>query len=578
MENARIPRHAIVTATIFGVIPCILGIGIAQYLRWRGTVWLTSAGAFWPIVSLVTSVAILISLAVSSSKDRTARVWGWFIVTWTWLYFPLWLTAREIPQSSAVVAEDGRVFVASEWARQASDRVWLLTGRSSDRMVRNVTGTAAVNAAEVQYRYSEPYIAGRSNEEDLSAPVIAAARAILTEEAEKSRAWRIALFDKREVHEQLLARLCRAIVPNEARCPLKLSLAPQAEATFPGAVWSKFYTEKEAIAEKHLPTLVQLLTDDNSRLVNRDRAFALFMDLASSPEMLATVARKSSTLSASQFDDLIKRILATPGCGNEAVTILSKVKRLTEEQRRELRAKVFREASLAIVAKNATTLRISDLEVAQLASRMRATSELTPEVAVLALEVFGERLPVEAQNDALAAILKANASHALAALRHVNFSGSLRAKLLGKVVTDASYEDFEAARFSRDALEEVLTPAEMRDLIAALVKRSETSTKWLSFAVRVLPVYAMTPLERKALLNSLLFESTKSALEFASEQRHYLEAEDVNEITYDYTKTITADFCLHLSHRNKNRKTDYFSEAQLQIFRDCARSNSSAAR
>ena len=32
------------------------------------------------------------------------------------------------------------------------------------------------------------------------------------------------------------------------------------------------------------------------------------------------------------------------------------------------------------------------------------------------------------------------------------------------------------------------------------------------------------------------------------------------------------DFCLHLSHRNKNRKTDYFSEAQLQIFRDCAQS------
>jgi hypothetical protein len=572
MENATIPRNAIVTAAVFGVIPCVLGIGIAQYLRWRGTVWLTSAGAFWPIVSLLTSVAVLISLALSSSKDRTARVWGWLIVTWTWLYFPLWLTAREIPQSSAVVAEDGRVFVASEWARQASDRVWLLTGRSTDRMVRNVAGTAVVNAAEVQYRYAETYIAGRSNEEDLSVPVITAARAILTEEAEKSRAWRIALFDKREVHDQLLSRLCRAMLPNEARCPLKLSLAPQAEATLPGAVWSKFYTEKEALDEKHLPTLVQLLTDDNSRLVNRDRAFALFMDLANSPEMLATVARKSSTLSTSQFDDLIKRILASPGCGNEGVSILAKVKRLTAEQRRELRAKVLREASLATVAKNAMALRISDLEIAQLASRMRAASELTPEVAVLALEVFGERLPVEAQNDALATIVKANAAHALAALRHVNFSDSLRAKLLGKIVTDATYEDFEAARLSRDALEEVLTPAEMRDLIAALVKRSETSTKWLSFTVRVLPIYAMTPFERKALLNSLLFESTKSALEFASEQRHYLEAEDVNEITYDYTKTITPDFCLHLSHRNKNRKTDYFSEAQLQIFRDCAQS------
>ena len=125
---------------------------------------------------------------------------------------------------------------------------------------------------------------------------------------------------------------------------------------------------QEAIDERHLPTLVQLLTLDNSHLVDRDRAFALFMDLANSPEILATVARKSSILSASQFDELIKRILASPGCGNEAVTVLSKVNRLTEEHRRELRAKVFREASLAVIANNATALRISDAEIAQLAS------------------------------------------------------------------------------------------------------------------------------------------------------------------------------------------------------------------
>ena len=571
MENAKIRRNALVTATVFGAIPCVLGLGIAQYLRWRGTVWLTSAGAFWPIVSFVTSVAVLITVAVSSSKDRTARIWGWFILTWTWLYFPLWLSAHEIPQSSAVVAGEGRVLVASEWARQPSDKVWLLTSGTGDKIVRKVAGTVVANAAEVQYRYAESYISGRSNAEDLSLPVIAAANALLTEEAEKSRSWRIALFDKRDVHEQLLGRLCRAIVPNEAKCPLKLSLAPQSEATIPGAVWSKFYTEKEAIDEKHLPTLVQLLTDDNSRLADRDRAFALFMDLATSPEVLATLARKSSSLTASQFDDLIKRMLASSACGNEAVAILAKVKRLTEEQRRELRAKVFREASLSIIAKNATALRIADFEITQLASRMRA-SELTPESAVLALEVFGERLPGDAQQDAIAAIVKANASHALAALRHVNFSSGLREKLLAKIVSDATYDDFEAARLSRDALEELLTPAEMRALIATLIKRSETSTKWLGFAVRVLPVSAMTPLERKALLNSLLFESSKSALEFASEQRHYLEAGDVNEITLDYTRTITADFCLHLSHRNKNRKTDYFSEAQLQIFRDCAQS------
>ena len=72
-----------------------------------------------------------------------------------------------------------------------------------------------------------------------------------------------------------------------------------------------------------------------------------------------------------------QRILVLPGCGNEAVTVLSKVNRLTEEHRRELRTKVFREASLAVLANNATALRISDAEIAQLAVRVRASSELT---------------------------------------------------------------------------------------------------------------------------------------------------------------------------------------------------------
>jgi hypothetical protein len=572
METTSNRRNVVMTAAVFGIIPCLLGLAIAQYLRWRGTVWLTSAGAFWPVICLVTSVAILISFLVSPSKDRTARVWGWLVLTWTWLYFPLWLTAREIPQSSAVVSGDGGVSIASEWARQPSDRVWLFTGRRSDKIVRNVAGTAAINAAEVQYRYSESYISGRSNEEDLALPVLSAVGAILAQEAKKSRSSRIALFEKREVHDDLLRRLCNSIVPAQEKCPLKLSLSPQPEALIPGEVWSKVYTEKEAIEEKHLPTLVQLLTEDNSHVVEQERAFALFVELANSPDMLATVARKSSMLTAAQFDELMKKILASPGCGTEAVTVLSKVKRLTEEQRRELRGKVLREASLSILAKNATALRVSDSEIAQLGQRMHASPELSPEVAVQVLEVFGERLPWEAQQDAIAAIVKSNASHALAALKHVNFSNSLRAALLAKIVSDATYEDFEAARLSRDAWEEFFAPAEMRGLIATLIKRSETSTKWLGFATRALPVRAMTPGERKTLLNGLLFESSKSALEFASEQRHYLDAEDVNEITSDYTKTVTPDFCLHLSHRNKNRKTDYFSDAQLQIFRNCAQS------
>lgn len=336
METSPIRRKALVTAKVFGVIPCVLGIGIAQYLRWRGTVWLSNAGAFWPIVCSVTSAAILVTLAVSSSKDRTARVFGWLILTWTWLYLPLWLTAQQIPQSSAVVPGDGRAYVASEWARQPSDKIWLLTGRAGDKIVRNVAGTATVNAVEVQYRYSEPYISTRGNAEDLSAPLISAAGAILAKEAEKSRSSRMALFDKRDVHNELLGKICRTIAPNETRCPLKLSLSPLPEATAPGAVWSKFYTERETIDEKHLPTLVQLLTQDNSRLSDRDRVFALFINLANTPE-LSTVAQKSSILDASQFDELIKRILASPGCGNEAVAILSKVNRLTDEHRLLLR-------------------------------------------------------------------------------------------------------------------------------------------------------------------------------------------------------------------------------------------------
>jgi hypothetical protein len=400
---------------------------------------------------------------------------------------------------------------------------------------------------------------------------MSATSAILAEEAEKSRSSRIALFDRPEAHDQLLRKLCRAIAPDEARCPLKLSLSPQAEATIPGAVWSKSYTEREAIDEKHLPTLVQLLTQDHSYRSDRDQVFALFMSLAN-PEALSTVAQKSSLLDASQFNELIARIADSPGCGNEAVTILSKVNRLTEEHRRALRVKVFREASLSLIADNATALRISDSEVAQLALRMRASLGLTPEVAVRLLEKFGERLPIEAQHEAIASIVQANASHALAAMKYVNFSSNWREKLLGKIIADATYGDFEAARLSREALEDLFTPTEVRSLIATVIARSQTSKEWLDFAVRVLPVRAMTPLERKTLLNGLLFESTKSALEFVSEHKHHLEAKDVNEVTQDYTNTIAPDFCLHLSHRNKNRKTDYFSEAQLKIFRDCARS------
>jgi len=572
MDISPARRKAMVTTAAFWVVPCILGTGIAQYLRWSDFVWLSNAGAFWPVVCAGTSVAVVIKFSVSPSNDRAARFWAWLVLTWTWLYFPLWLTAKEIPQSSAVISRNGRTFVASEWAGQPTDKVWLLTGLAGKKIVHNVAGTITVNAVDVRYRYADSYISARGHEEDLSKPVLRAANAILTLESKKSRSSRIALFEAREVHEQLLTQLCRAIVSMEMTCPLKLNLSPQSDATSLGQVWSKYYTEMEAIDEKHLPTLLQLLTQENSRLVDRDRVFALFMDLANTPEQLSMVARKSHTLNEYQFDELIRRFLRSPRGGNEAVGILTKVNRLTQEQRQELRDKVFREASLAVIAKHVVALRISDAEVARLATRMRASLELTPDAAVLALETFGERLPLEAQHDAIEAVVNGDASHAIGALQHVNFSSKWREKLLKKVLTYATYQDFEAAHLSREMLEDLLTPSEMRVLISSVIGRSETSPNWLKFAVQVLPIRAMTFAERKAVLNGLLFESNKSALEFVSENRNYLEADDVNEVTYDYTKTITPDLCLHLSHRNKNRKVDYFSESQLQIFRDCAQS------
>ena len=99
-----------------------------------------------------------------------------------------------------------------------------------------------------------------------------------------------------------------------------------------------------------------------------------------------------------------------------------------------------------------------------------------------ALEVFGERLSTDIQRDAVTEIVKAKPSYALAALRHVNFSTTLRRDLMRKVLSDASHDDFSAAGLSKEKLLGMLTPAEMRALTATAIKRSETSGKWLDFA------------------------------------------------------------------------------------------------
>jgi hypothetical protein len=118
----------------------------------------------------------------------------------------------------------------------------------------------------------------------------------------------------------------------------------------------------------------------------------------------------------------------------------------------------------------------------------------------------------------------------------------------------------------------ILTPAEMRALIAMVVKRSETSGPWLDFAQKSLPIGGMTPEEHETLVTGLLFRDPKAAFEFVSENRRHLEPAEVNEVTREYAQTVSTEMCLHLSHRNRLRKMEYFSEAQLQVFRDCAAS------
>jgi hypothetical protein len=558
------------TAVVFGLLPCVLGLGAAQYMRWTDTVWLTTAGSFWPIVVSSISAAILIKRMFSPFTDGTSASAAWLTLVWAWFYLPLWITAREVPYAAAVVAGDGRARLVSEAIRDPAQKVWYLTGHSGMAIVHNVVGKVITSSLELDYRYAEPYIATRRHNEDLSQPLTRAASAVLQEQAALPRASKIALIEKRPLQDRVLERICHATVGHQAACPIKMRLSPLSEATALGGIWGKYYTEKEAIEERHLPTLLQLLTQPDSPLVRRGEVFALLLEIAGDVAPLSQVAQQSHLLDDDQFDKLIGRILASAGCGTEAVAIISKANRLTSEQRLALRAKALADASIATLLAHALPLRISDPEITQLAARMRPAFAADPSVAVHALEVFGERLPSDIQRAAVTEIVNAKPSHALAALRHVNFSAELRSDLMRKVLSDAGHDDFSTAGLSKEKLQGMLTPAEMRALIAMAVKRSETSGRWLDFALSTLPIGAMTPAEHKSLLTEVLFKNPKAALEFVSENRRYLEPAEINEVTRDYTRTITTDLCQHLSHRNKTRKAEYFSEAQLQIFRDCA--------
>ena len=555
-------------AIVFAIVPCVLGGGIGLYLNWNGTIWLSDTGGVWPVVCLGASVAALLYLAITADYDKTLYFSAWLLITWTWLYVPLWLTAPGIPRSWAIVGKDGTVHVAGEWASSGADVVWVLSGRMGTRVVRNVEGAFTASAVDVQYRFGKPYLATRGADEDLSAPVVGAVTAALATESKRSRSSRSAFFETRRAQDRFLADICRTVVKGDIACPLKLTLTPQRTATTFGGVWSKQFTEAEAIDERHLPTLLQLLTLDNSRLVERERVFALFLELAETATDLSIVARKHRKLDDHQFDELIRRILLAPDAGNEAVGLAADVTRLKQEQREALRAKAFREASVAVIVKHSGAGRISDAELMGLATRMHAAFESNPEIAVSALEVFGARLPREVQSEAVAAIVKARASYAIAALRHLNFSNELRKVLLKKVVADADLKDLEAS-LSRERPEDIFMSAELRPLIASVLARS-SSKEWLEFAVKVLPMRAMTAEQRKQLVEEVMFTSPKAALEFVSENRQHLDPADVKAVTSDYVNTIARDMCLHLTHRNTNRQTDYFSDAQIAIFARCA--------
>ena len=556
-------------ALVFGLLPCALGLGAAQAMHGADKVWLSTAGDAWPIILLSLSAGILIKLVFSPFADRTFGVAAWLTLAWTWFHIPLWATAPEAPYDAAVVGRDGRVHIVHEETRNPAIKVRFLTGQPGTKIVRNVSGKMVASALELEYRYADSWIATRRDGEDLAEPLARAASAILAEQAALPRAARIELAGNRAVQDRVLQSVCRAAIGEGVACPLKMSLSPQKEATALGGTWSPYYSEQEAVAEKHVPTLLKLLTQPDSAVEHRDEVFALLLETAEGDlAPLSQLAQQSHLLDDDQFDRLIGRILAAPGCGNDAIAVISKANRLTGEQRLALRAKALGEASIATVLAHAMPLHLSDPDIAQLAARMRPDFMADPGVAVRALEVFGERLPADVQRDAVAEIVKAKMSHALAALQHVNFSAALRRDLMRKVLADARYDDFSG--LSKEKLLGMLTPAEMRALIALAVKRAENSTPWLDFAHKSLPVSAMTPAEQKVLVTELLFRGPKAAFEFVSENHRYLEPAEVEEVTRDYTRTITADFCLHLSHRNTNRKMEYFSAAQLQIFRDCA--------
>jgi len=553
---------------VFGVLPIAFGLGGGELARRLDAIWLTDAGEFWPYTLSIISALILIRLAFSAIKDNTSAVFAWLALFTTWFYVPLWFTSVEVPIDAAVISREGHIHLARDSTRHPVSRVWLLTDRPGTRAVYRVAGTLTGGDLSIDYSFAKPYIATRANGEDASERLFRSAIPILEVEARRSRGQKIAFLKDKGAQERLLSRICLAAVQGNPSCPIRMTLTPRKEATAPGAVWSTEYSESEAIAERHLPSLVRVLTRTDAAPARRDEVFALLAASPTSCELLAQLTRMSQLITDEQFDAIIARLLSSADCGDAAVSVAN-VNRLSEQQRVEVRSKALREAPISLLVERVALLRISDAEVSRLAERMQPTLLAEPAVAVRVLEVFGNRLSPEMQRAAVDGIIKGKAGHALSALRQVPSPADLRKALIAKVVSEAVPEDFAGAHLSKENLQTVLTPREMRLLIAMAVKRSEGVDEWQTFALETLPISAMTSNERSSLLNGLLFKSPKAALEFASKNRHFLDPEELVEVTRDYARTITPDFCLHLSHRNRNWRTDYFSEAQLTIFKEC---------
>ena len=158
----------------------------------------------------------------------------------------------EIPQSSAIVGRDGRVLLASQWARQVEDKVWLLTGRagSGNRIVRNAAGTVTIHAVDVGYRFAVPYIATGRDGDDMAQPLIAAMTIALGVEAGKSRTSRIALFQTTAVQDQFLRQVCRDAIPDAI-------LAHGGEATEARDAYRKLAPERQRAMHVFLLSLTR---------------------------------------------------------------------------------------------------------------------------------------------------------------------------------------------------------------------------------------------------------------------------------------------------------------------------------